>query len=106
MEAELTSMLGIDNFSRRILAWKVSATFDPTVTAELLLHSARHLTDTKPTLLVDGGVENFNGAVNELVGSCILKRLLAQTERNTRPTMPASRFQPVDIAGAVAATLE
>jgi putative transposase len=59
----------IDNFSRRILAWKVSATFDPSATAELLLRASKHLTDTKPTLLVDGGVENFHGAVNELVES-------------------------------------
>ena len=70
----------IDNFSRRILAWKVSATFDPSSTAELLLHAARHLEDTKPTLLVDGGVENFNQAVDELVGSGVLNRLLARTE--------------------------
>ena len=70
----------IDNFSRRILAWKVSATFDPSATAELLLHAARHLEDTKPTLLVDGGVENFNIEVDELVGSGILNRLLAMTE--------------------------
>ena len=70
----------IDNFSRRILAWKVSATFDPSATAELLLGAARHLEDIKPTLLVDGGVENFNQAVDELVGSGVLKRLLARTE--------------------------
>ncbi|MCC7420297.1 MAG: DDE-type integrase/transposase/recombinase [Planctomycetaceae bacterium] len=30
----------IDNFSRRILAWKVLATFDPSATAELLLNKA------------------------------------------------------------------
>jgi hypothetical protein len=34
----------------------------------------------KPTLLVDGGVENYNGAVDELVDSGSLKRLLAQTD--------------------------
>ena len=54
--------------------------FDPSATAELLLHSARHLEDTKPTLLVDGGVENFNRTVDELVGSGVLNRLLARTE--------------------------
>lgn len=31
-------------------------------------------------LLVDGGVENFNGAVNELVDSGLLNRVLARTE--------------------------
>lgn len=70
----------IDNFSRRILAWKVSATFDPSITAELLLSAASGLADERPTLLVDGGVENFNSAVDELVDSGLLKRLLAQTD--------------------------
>ncbi len=36
--------------------------------------------DQKPTLLVDGGVENFNHAVDELVDSGLLRRLLAQTD--------------------------
>ena len=31
----------IDNFSRRILSWKVSGTFDPNVTAELLLNASK-----------------------------------------------------------------
>jgi hypothetical protein len=38
------------------------------------------LIDEKPTLLVDGGVENYNCFVDELVDSGILKRLLAQTD--------------------------
>ena len=54
--------------------------FDPSATAELLLHPARHLEDTKPTLLVDGGAENFNRTVDELVESGVLNRLLARTE--------------------------
>ncbi len=70
----------IDNFSRRILAWRVSATFDPCTTAELLLSASRSLTDEKPTLLADGGVENFNKAVDELVNSGLLRRVLAMTE--------------------------
>ena len=70
----------IDNFSRRILAWKASATFDPSTTAELLLNASGDLVDQKPILLADGGVENFNGAVDKLVESGLLKRLLAQTE--------------------------
>ena len=41
----------IDNFSRRILAWKVSATFDPDATAEILLRTANDLADKKPTLV-------------------------------------------------------
>jgi transposase InsO family protein len=49
----------IDNFSRRILAWKVSATFDPQATAELLLRASEDLVGVKSTLLADGGVENY-----------------------------------------------
>ncbi len=38
----------IDNFSRRILAWKLSSAFDPNTTAELLLSAAKDLGDEKP----------------------------------------------------------
>ncbi len=70
----------IDNSSRRILAWTVSATFDSSTTAELLLNAASRLVDEKPTLLVDGGVENYNSAVDKLVDSGLLQRLLAMTD--------------------------
>ncbi len=70
----------IDNFSRRILAWKLSATFDPSATAEILLEASKDLVNERPTVLADGGVENFNGAVDELVKTGVLKRLLAMTE--------------------------
>jgi len=70
----------IDNFSRRILAWKVSSTFNPGTTAELLLTAASGLADEKPTLLVDGGVENYHSAVDKLVDSGLLQRLLAMTD--------------------------
>ena len=70
----------IDNFSRRILSWKVAPTFDPTTTAEILLTASKGMVNDKPMLLTDGGVENVNGAVDELVDSGLLKRVLAQTE--------------------------
>jgi len=70
----------IDNFSRRILAWNVAATFEPTITAQLLRNAADGPTTGKSTVLVDGGVENFNSAVDEVIASGILKRVLAQTE--------------------------
>ncbi len=54
--------------------------FNPGITAELLLVGVSGLVDTRPTLLVDGGVENYNSAVDELVDSGLLKRLLAQTD--------------------------
>jgi transposase InsO family protein len=70
----------IDNFSRRVLAWRVHDSFIPAVTAELLIEASREIRDTKPQLLVDGGVENYNNAVDKLVDSGLLKRILAQTE--------------------------
>ena len=38
------------------------------------------MTSDKPTVIVDGGVENFNSAVDQVVASRLLKRVLAQTE--------------------------
>ena len=70
----------IDNFSRRVMAWRVNDTFIPAVTAELLVEAGREIEETKPQLLVDGGVENYNSAVDKLVDSGLLKRILAQTE--------------------------
>ncbi|MCA9123360.1 MAG: DDE-type integrase/transposase/recombinase [Planctomycetales bacterium] len=71
----------IDNFSRRILAWNVAGSFQPAITAQLLRSASESMTESdKPAVLVDGGVENFNAAVDEVVESGILKRILAQTE--------------------------
>jgi len=70
----------IDNFSRRVLAWRVNDSFIPSVTAELLIEAGTQTEDTQPQLLVDGGVENYNPEVNKLVDSGLLKRILAQTE--------------------------
>ena len=52
----------------------------PAVTAELLIEAAHGIGREQPSVRVDGGVENFNDAVNKLVDSGLLKRLLAQTE--------------------------
>ena len=70
----------IDNFSRRILAWNVAGTFKPAITAQLLRDATNTPTTGKPTVLVEGGIENFNSAVDEVIESGILKRVLAQTE--------------------------
>lgn len=71
----------IDNFSRRILAWNVSGTFDAEFTAKLLLDAVRNMTPPgTPTVMTDGGAENFNSAVDELVRTGLLKRVLAQTD--------------------------
>jgi putative transposase len=70
----------IDNYSRRILAWRVSDRFEPGITAQLLHDASRTVTSGTPTVLVDGGVENYNAAVDKVVESGLLKRVLAQTE--------------------------
>ena len=71
----------IDNFSRRILTWNVAGSFQPAITAQLLKSASEAMiSSVKPTVLVDGGIENFNSAVDEVVESGILKRILAQTE--------------------------
>ena len=72
----------IDNFSRKILAWKVSERLEPENTVSVLLDASRHVVpvDDPPTLLVDGGVENFNASVDELIDSGVFRRLLAMTE--------------------------
>ena len=59
---------------------------DPAATAALLVKadetSRRRETamTATTTLMVDGGVENFNGAVNELVEQGGLRRIVAQTD--------------------------
>ena len=58
----------------------MAGTFHPGVTAQLLLDASKSITSGKPMVLVDGGVENFNSAVDKVVESRLLKRVLAQTE--------------------------
>ena len=70
----------IDNFSRRILAWKIAGTLDPSATADILLAASQDVVSGKPMVLADGGVENCNGPVDELIGRGVLRRVLAQTE--------------------------
>ena len=75
----------IDNFSRRILAWKVAATFSMANTAAILGAAAqiRSRNDRKPertTVLADSGVENVNGDVDRFIRSGAFRRLIAQVE--------------------------
>lgn len=73
----------IDNFSRRILAWRLLDRFDPANAVAVLVEAggqAVHGSALVPTVLADAGVENKNDAVNALITSGLLKRVLAQTE--------------------------
>ena len=72
----------IDNFSRRILAWRVADTFSPVNSVAVLFDASRAAasSDTAPVVLADAGVENVNAQVDELIRAGVLRRLLALTE--------------------------
>jgi transposase InsO family protein len=72
----------IDNFSRKILAWRISERFDPGNTIAILVEARQAVepADAPPTVLADAGVENVNAAVDELIDRGALRRVLAQTE--------------------------
>ncbi len=74
----------IDNFSRRILAWRVSDTLSSATTRELLIEASVDLPHTaaNATVLVvtDGGSENFGEVDQLLENSSSLSRVLAQID--------------------------
>ena len=72
----------IDNFSRRILAWKLALRLEPRTTCAVLSAAAAGLDPktTPATVVADSGVENVNGEVDTLLGLGDLRRVLAQVE--------------------------
>jgi len=71
----------IDNYSRRILAWKAALRLEPQTTCAILLEAAKGLgAGEKATVIADSGVENVNGEVDKLLGFGQLRRILAQVE--------------------------
>ena len=72
----------IDNFSRRILAWRVADTFAPVNSLAVLLEASQGATRSAstPVVLADAGVENVNAQVDALITSGVLRRLFAFTE--------------------------
>jgi putative transposase len=72
----------IDNFSRRILAWRVADTFAPVNSVAVLVEASRGATPsaTTPIVLADAGVENVNAQVDDLITTGVLRRVLAFTE--------------------------
>jgi hypothetical protein len=59
----------IDNFSRRILAWKVSGTFNPSVTAEILLTASKSVSvrSAEHTFFSGRGPSNYDHLKQEVV---------------------------------------
>jgi putative transposase len=72
----------IDNFSRRILAWRVAQTFAPVNSVAVLVEAGRGAmpSETTPVVLADAGVENVNAEVDALLATGVLRRVLAFTE--------------------------
>jgi len=71
----------IDNYSRKILAWAVTAQLEPTSTGQILFAASKHLVCAgQPVLYVDSGVENINSAVDAALLAACLNRVLAQVE--------------------------
>ena len=69
----------IDNFSRRILAWRVAERFEIANAVAVLEQAVRNAVsaDGHPKVMADGGVENFNGEVDDLVDRGLLSRVRA-----------------------------
>jgi putative transposase len=72
----------IDNFSRRILAWRVAETFAPVNSVAVLVEASRAATPsaTAPVVLADAGVENVNADVDDLITAGVLRRVFAFTD--------------------------
>ena len=72
----------IDNFSRRILAWRVAETVAPVNSVAVLIEASRGAmpSETTPVVLADAGVENVNAQIDDLITTGVLRRVLAFTE--------------------------
>jgi transposase InsO family protein len=87
----------IDNFSRRILAWRVAETFSPANSVAVLVEAGRGATpsETMPIVLADAGVENVNAQVDELIATEVLRRVLAFTELKFSNSMIEAWWRPL-----------
>jgi len=73
----------MDNFSRKILAWRISTKLEPRRTGELIKQAAAELRKAGArgtNLLADSGVENVNADVDEALKTTGIGRILAQIE--------------------------
>lgn len=71
----------LDNFSRRVLAWRLNDRFETGTTADLLKEASKGLPDgTIPSVVMDSGIENTNTKVTDLDTQGTIKRVLAQVE--------------------------
>jgi transposase InsO family protein len=96
----------IDNFSRRILAWRVADVFAPVNSVAVLLDAGRRATgaDPVPVVLADAGVENVNAHVDALIASGVLRRVLAYTELRFSNSMIEAWWRSFETPVAVPAS--
>ena len=69
----------IDNFSPKVLSWRVAERLEPETTRAILLEALANanVSQDSPKVVMDSGVENINGEVDGLVSSELIKRILA-----------------------------
>jgi putative transposase len=86
----------IDNFSRYVLAWKVSPDYGGLRTRELLERAIAKATqlglDLIPNVLVDSGTENLNSHVDQLVDADLISRTVAQIDVEASNSMVEMLF--------------
>jgi transposase InsO family protein len=67
----------IDNYSRKILAWTVSDTMNPSSTYRVLVDAAKQLPSVTTNVIMDSGSENLNRIVDPLFDGEKMRRILA-----------------------------
>jgi hypothetical protein len=86
-----------DNFSRFVLAWKVTTDISAVNTVELIAtakKNALNLGDSiQPTIMSDGGPENDNHKVLNFLNSKNIKRLIARADIHFSNSMVESLFR-------------
>lgn len=97
----------LDNFSRKILAYRVSDRYEPTATATLLEEAASCLPPTvnpgEPppdvSIYCDGGVENFNEAVDGVLSRFQIQRIHAQIDVDFSNSLIEAFWRSVKLCG-------
>jgi len=71
-----------DNYSRRILAWRLAEKLSPVTTCQVLAEAAENLKgqESAVKVITDGGGENVNEAVDDYLSEASLERVVAQVE--------------------------
>ena len=86
----------VTNFSRFVIAWKVTAEINALSTVDLLERAKRRVLELghgrNSTVMMDGGPENDNGRVLQFITSRSLTRLIARVDIHYSNSMVESLF--------------